>query len=106
MYGLVVLFTLRPGHESVFDQLTAEMLASIEEREPGTLVYAVHRVEGGGHEARIFYELYRDRAAFEEHERQPHVRRFLSEREQHTIHVRVDRLSLVAGKGVPAVDQP
>jgi quinol monooxygenase YgiN len=105
MYGLVVLFTLRPGHESVFDHLVAETLVSIEEREPGTLVYAVHRVEGVT-EARVFYELYRDRAAFEEHERQPHVRRFLSEREQHTTDVRVDRLSLVAGKGVPAAGQP
>ena len=106
MYGLAVLFTLRAGHEPAFDQLVAETLPSIKEREPGTLVYAVHRVEGGGPEARVFYELYEDRAAFEEHERQPHVRRFLAEREQHTVAVRVDRLSFVAGKGVPAVDQP
>jgi quinol monooxygenase YgiN len=104
MYGLVVLFTLRAGQEPAFDQLVGETLASIKEREPGTLVYAVHHVQGVP-EARVFYELYEDQAAFEEHERQPHVRRFLAEREQYTTDVRVDRLSLVDGKGVPAAAQ-
>ena len=45
-------------------------------------MYAVHSVEGKPLQ-RIFYELYRDRAAFDAHEGQPHVRRFLDEREQY-----------------------
>jgi quinol monooxygenase YgiN len=100
MLGLTVLFTLLPGHEAAFDQLVAETLVSIKSQEPGTLVYAVHQVEGDP-QGRVFYELYRDRAAFDEHERQPHVRRFLTERENHTTAVRVDFLDLVDGKGVP-----
>jgi quinol monooxygenase YgiN len=46
------------------------------------LVYAVHQVEGEPN-ARIFYELYRDRAAFDEHERQEHTRRFLAGQERY-----------------------
>jgi quinol monooxygenase YgiN len=104
VYGLTVLFTLRAGHETTFDQLVNETLASIQEREPGTLIYAVHSVEGSPAD-RVFYELYQDRAAFEEHERQPHVRHFLAERQQHLAAVRVEFLNLVAGKGVPVETQ-
>jgi len=50
----------------------------------------------------LFYELYRDQAAFDAHEQQPHVRRFLAEREQHLEGVAVDRLTLVDGKGISA----
>ena len=35
----------------------------------------------GGPRERIFYELYRDRAAFSDHQAQPHTRRVLTERE-------------------------
>ncbi len=53
--------------------------------------------------ARIVYKLYRDREAFEEHERQPHIKRFLAEREQYFAGPpRVEWLSLQGGKGVPA----
>lgn len=44
------------------------------------LLYVTHSVEEDPG-ARVFYELYRDRAAFEAHEAQPHVRHFLTERE-------------------------
>jgi len=51
-------------------------------------------------ETRIFYELYRDRAAFDAHEEQPHVRQFLSERERLVEHFEVDRLTPHAPAGV------
>ena len=50
--------------------------------EPETLAYVVHR-ESDSPRIRVFYELYRDPTAFDEHERMPHVRRFLTERGQH-----------------------
>jgi quinol monooxygenase YgiN len=50
----------------------------------------------------VFYGLYRDREAFEEHERQVHVRRFLKEREQYLTATRVEFLALQASKGTPA----
>jgi len=102
VYGLVVRFTLLEGSGEAFDRLADETLALVKEREPGTLVYACHEVEGEPM-ARVFYELYSDRAAFEAHERQDHIRRFLAGRGQYLADVRVDRLDVLrGGKGVPA----
>jgi quinol monooxygenase YgiN len=101
MFGLVVRFNLIAGSGPAFDKLTAETVAQIRTAEPGTLVYACHEVEGDI-DARVFYELYRDRAAFETHEQQAHVRRFLAEREQHLAgSPRVEFLNLLDGVGVP-----
>jgi quinol monooxygenase YgiN len=104
MFGLVVRFDLKDGTGEVFDALTSEAVAFIKEAEPGTLVYACHAVEGDA-EARIFYELYRDKDAFETHERQEHVRRFHEKKAQYLSgEPRVDFLSLQLGKGIPAPD--
>ncbi|MGH3981120.1 MAG: putative quinol monooxygenase [Pseudonocardiaceae bacterium] len=99
-FGLVVKFTLLPGHEEVFDQLVSETLRGIRDREPGTLIYTAHRVRDAPSE-RLFYELYRDREAFDAHQEEPHVRRFLTEREQHLERVEVDFLTVAADKGLP-----
>ena len=97
-FALVVRFTVRPEAEAQFDALVAETAAGIREREPGTLVYACHSVRGKPRQ-RIFYELYRDRAAFDAHEAQEHTRRFLAERNQYLAAREVDRLSLLISKG-------
>jgi quinol monooxygenase YgiN len=98
-FGLVVRFLIKDGHEREFDQLVADTLTGIREREPGTLVYTSHAVEGAPH-TRVFYELYRDRDAFDAHEGQGHVRRFLAAREEHVESFTVDFLDLVDAKGV------
>lgn len=98
--GLVVRFELRPGCAPGFDDLTAATLAGVRRGEPGTLLYVCHSVEDDP-SARVFYELYRNREAFEEHERQPHVRRFLAEREQYLASTRVEFLALAGSKGLP-----
>ena len=46
--------------------------------------------------SRVFYECYRDRAAFDEHERQPHTRHFLTEREAWLASSRVEFLTPTA----------
>lgn len=84
-FGLVVRFELLDGHEEAFDALTAETVASIRATEPGTLVYLTH-TERESPGVRVFYELYRDEAAFQAHEETEHVRRFLAERKQHLRH--------------------
>lgn len=84
MYGLVVRFELRDGHEAAFDRLTAETVEQIEAQEPDTLVYVAHQVDGTPR-LRVFYELYRDESAFQEHEARSHVRRFLAHRDQHLV---------------------
>jgi quinol monooxygenase YgiN len=102
-FALVVRFTVRPEAEADFDNLIARTTAAIRDREPGTLVYACHRVDGAPRQ-RIFYELYRDRAAFDEHERQDHVRHFLAAREPLLESHEVDFLTLADGK-TPAAAQ-
>jgi GNAT superfamily N-acetyltransferase len=57
MFGLSVRFTCRDAASAeAFDNLVAETVPRISQHEPGTLVYAVHAVEGKPLE-RIFYEL-------------------------------------------------
>jgi quinol monooxygenase YgiN len=99
MFGLAVRFTCKDEASlEAFDHLVDETVPQIREREPGTLIYAVHTVAGEPLQ-RIFYELYRDRDAFEVHESQPHTRRFLDEREEYLAGVDVDFLTLITGKG-------
>jgi quinol monooxygenase YgiN len=66
MFGLVVRFDLVPGAGLAFDALVQETLEKIWVREPRTLIYSCHDVDAAPH-SRIFYELYKDRAAFDEH---------------------------------------
>lgn len=103
-FGLFVRFTLKDGAGEDFDALVQETTAAIREKEPGTLVYACHEVAGAP-DQRIFFELYADRAAFEEHERQPHTRRFLDERDRYVANTEVDRMTPYAGKYPSEVPQ-
>ncbi|MCW2900215.1 MAG: Antibiotic biosynthesis monooxygenase [Streptosporangiaceae bacterium] len=99
MFGLVVRFTCKDEASAEdFDHLVADTVEQIKAHEPGTLVYAVHRVEGEPLQ-RMFYELYADRAAFDAHEQQEHTKRFLSARELYVSTYAVDFLSLQTGKG-------
>ena len=101
MFGLVVRFNLWAGSGEAFDALTSEAVALIKKAEPGTLIYACHAVDGDA-DARVFYELYRDKDAFEEHERQEHVRRFHEKKERYLAgEPRVEFLNLHVGKGAP-----
>lgn len=100
-FSLVVRFDLAEQTAGSFDDLVQESLPLIAEHEPGTLLYACHKVEGEVN-ARIFYEVYADRSAFDAHECQPHVKRFLVEREQYLVGPpRVEFLQTPTGKGLP-----
>lgn len=74
--------------------------------EPDTLVYVIHVVPKAPMQ-RIIYEIYRDRAAFEEHERQPHMQRFAADRQSCVLATNVIDLRLkyakVAALGAPEV---
>ncbi|MEU0503038.1 antibiotic biosynthesis monooxygenase [Nocardia sp. NPDC005998] len=102
MFALVVKFDLFDQDAAdAFDQLVADTVRQIIEHEPGTLVYATNTVDGEPL-SRIFYEVYRDRDAFEEHERQPHTRRFLDKRSEYVASFRVEFLAPAVAKGLPA----
>src|SRR5919106_2074093 len=101
-FGLVVRFTLKPGAAEPFDRLVRATVDKIRANEPDTLIYACHTVPAEP-QKRIFYELYRNRAAFDAHEQQPHVKAFLAEREQFVANAEVDFLALATAKGVYAL---
>jgi quinol monooxygenase YgiN len=102
MFALVVRFDLRLGVEDAFDRLVAATVARIRDEEPGTLLYLCHHVREEP-QARVFYELYADRAAFDAHEQQAHVRAFLDQRQAFMDGpVRVEFMDPVDGKGWPA----
>lgn len=100
MFGLVVRFDLRDdASAAAFDALVATTVEQIVSNEPGTVIYAVHQVDGAPL-SRVFYELYQSRDAFDAHEQQEHTMRFLAEREQYLASHRVEFLDLQVGRGV------
>ena len=102
MFGLVVRFDLRPDAGSEFDGLVDRTVAQILVSEPETLIYAIHRIEGDDN-ARVFYEVYSDRAAFDSHENQPYVKDFLERRRRHLVsEPRVECLTSFGGNGLPS----
>ncbi|MGH3445991.1 MAG: putative quinol monooxygenase [Nocardioidaceae bacterium] len=103
LFALVVRFTLREDFEDAFDQLVERTVSQVREHEPDTLVYAVHQVDGHPRQ-RMFYELYRDRAAFDDHEARAYVKSFLRAREQLLAATEVDVLELVTAKGAPQAE--
>lgn len=98
--GYIVILTLREGAARPFDRLVEWAVQAIHEKEPGTLLYTCHAVADAPQQ-RIFYELYRDREAMQKHEQQPHVRRFVAEREQYVLATNVVRLKLNSHTGIP-----
>ena len=100
MYGLTVRFTCKDeASAEAYDRLVAETVEQIKAREPGTLVYAVHTVKDHPLQ-RIFYELYRDKDAFDAHGATAHTRRYLAERDQYLAATEVDWLTLTTSKGI------
>ncbi|HEX8630246.1 MAG TPA: antibiotic biosynthesis monooxygenase [Catenuloplanes sp.] len=100
MFALVVRFDCRDEAAArQFDELTSEAVQEITEKETGTLVYATHAVEGEPL-GRVFYEVYRDRDAFQEHEDAEHVREFHARKDPLLVGTRVEFLTPGAGKGL------
>ena len=63
-YGRILIFTLLDDRVADFDRLAEQTAEEIRLGEPDTLVYVIHLVPNAPMQ-RIFYEIYRDRAAFE-----------------------------------------
>jgi quinol monooxygenase YgiN len=95
-YGRIMIYTLAEGHGDAFDRLAAEVVHAVRQTEPGTLVYACHTVDNSPHQ-RLFYQLFRDGNAVENHTRQPHVQRFAREARAHVTGTNVLELTVSAG---------
>ncbi|MDP9847306.1 putative quinol monooxygenase [Streptosporangium lutulentum] len=100
IFGLLTVFTLIDGTGERFDRLAEETVEAVRGAEPDTLIYACHSVKSAPLQ-RIVYELYRDEVAYTEHQRQPHVERFVRERQAMVLATNVIELNVNAAKVVP-----
>ena len=107
-YGRLSIFTLLDDKVAEFDRLAERAAEGVRTTEPDTLVYVIHVVPKAPMQ-RIIYEIYRDRAAMESHERQPHIQRFVDDRKASVLATNVIDLRLkyakVAALGTPAAPQ-
>ena len=75
LFGLIAIYTLLDGRGEEFDRLAERTVEAVRVQEPGTLLFVVHTVPKAPMQ-RIFYEVYRDRMAYSDHRRRPHVEDF------------------------------
>lgn len=104
--GQITVYTLLDGREDAFDRLATDLVKAALAVEPDTMIFACHEVVGGPTQ-RIFYQLFRDEAAFAAHRQQPHLQRFLAESRTHVLATNVIELRLGAAKvPLPAPEFP
>ena len=77
--GRLSIYTLHEDKAKEFDVLAERAAEGVRTAEPDTLVFVIHVVPKAPLQ-RIMYEIYRNRAAFLSHERQPHIRQFAADR--------------------------
>jgi quinol monooxygenase YgiN len=99
-YGRILIFTLLDDRVAEFDRLAEEAAEQVRTAEPDTLVYVIHLVPNAPMQ-RIFYEIYRDRAAFDSHESQSYMQRFVTERRSCVLATNVIELRLKYAKVAP-----
>jgi quinol monooxygenase YgiN len=99
-YGRILIFTLLDDRVADFDRLAEQAAEEVRTREPDTLVYVIHLVPNAPMQ-RIFYEIYRDRAAFDSHESQPYMQRFVADRRSCVLATNVIELRLKYAKVAP-----
>jgi quinol monooxygenase YgiN len=99
-YGRILIFTLLEDRVADFDRLAEQAAEEVRIREPDTLVYVIHLVPNAPMQ-RIFYEIYRDRAAFDSHENQPYMMRFVADRRSCVLATNVIELRLKYAKVAP-----
>ena len=102
-YGRILIFTLLDDRVADFDRLAEQTAEEVRTGEPDTLVYVIHLVPNAPMQ-RIFYEIYRDRMAFDSHESQPYMQRFVAERRSCVLATNVIELRLKYAKVAPLPD--
>lgn len=105
IYGLLTVFTLLDGSGEAFDKLAEETVEAVQRNEPDTLLFICHGVKSAPLQ-RIVYELYRDEVGYAEHQRQPHMERFATERVAYVLAANVIELNVNAAKVVPLPTRP
>jgi quinol monooxygenase YgiN len=93
LFGQIAIYTLIEDRVGEFDRLTERVVAKVRAGEPDTLVFIVHAVPSAPMQ-RILYEVYKDRAAFDQHESQPYVVEFEADRRPYVLATNVIELGL------------
>ncbi|GII93606.1 antibiotic biosynthesis monooxygenase [Sinosporangium siamense] len=99
IFGLLTVFTLMDGSGDAFDRLADDTVEAVCRSEPDTLIFACHSVKSAPLQ-RIVYEIYRDEIAYQDHQRQPHVERFVTERQTLVLATNVIEINVNAAKVV------
>jgi quinol monooxygenase YgiN len=100
LFGQIAIYTLLEDRVDDFDRLTKQVVKQVQAQEPDTLVYIVHAVPSAPMQ-RILYEVYRDRAAYEGHKRQPYVTAFEADRRPYVLATNIIELGLQQAKVSP-----
>lgn len=80
-YTVIAKLHAAPGKADALAALLREQAAVVRREEPGCLAYIPHR-DTGDPDAFVFYEVYRDKAAFDVHRASPHLATFRERRER------------------------
>lgn len=75
MLTVIAKLKVKADQASAFEAEAEKMLAHVRANEPGTLTYTVHRSTGDP-TVYLFYEVYRDQAAFAQHGGSPAMQSF------------------------------
>jgi len=79
LFGQITIYTVLDERIDDFDRMTERVVEQVRANEPGTLVYIAHAVPTAPMQ-RILYEVYQNRAAYDDHLQRPYVARFEAER--------------------------
>ena len=99
-YGLIAIYTLLEDRVADFDRIADRAAEEVRTHEPDTLVYVIHTVPKAPMQ-RIFYEIYRDRVAYNRHEQQAYIKRFVTARRPYVLATNVIELRLKYAKISP-----
>ncbi len=100
LFGQITIYTLVEGRTDEFDRQTEWVVAQVQSKEPDTLVYIVHAVPAAPMQ-RILYEVYRDRAAHDEHLNRQYVITYEVEQKPFVLATNVIELGLQQAKVSP-----
>ena len=100
LFGQITIYTLADGKVEAFDRITDRVVAQVRKREPDTLVFIAHAVPSAPNQ-RILYQVFRSRAAYQRHLRQPYVEQFAIERRPFVLATNIVELGLQQAKISP-----
>ena len=98
MISVLFRVKMKPGKEEEALAQFRQMVESVEKNEPGTLVYAFHRLQDDPSEI-VFWEAYADDDAFKAHMGTPHIGEMRAAFAElfDTTTVKLERMERVAG---------